>query len=403
MRVEPNACRHRVAKCFNYINFGCGLGPLQARCARNWHSLCVATFSTMRIAIISTPFVPVPPHKYGGTELIVYELVEGLVAQGHDVTLYATGDSRVSAKLRHLYPKAVWPPNAFNELNHVSWAMSEILADGDFDAIHTHSALALPYTRMFPDLPMVYTMHHARDPEFSEFYANFATSMFIAISANQKRQEIPLKHCEVIHHGLNANNFLWSPTAQDYVCFLGRFARIKGPDTAIDVAEKAGLRIKVAGEAHSCDREYVEKEVLPRLKRPHVEYMGCLGLKGKRPLLQHARALLAPIAWEEPFGLFMIEAMLSGCPVVAFRRGSVPEIVDQGVTGFIVDDFDQMVEIIRPGGVLDAFDRRQCREHAVTRFNRDRLIASHERLYSKIVRSNQARDVIVLPELLQRA
>lgn len=357
----------------------------------------------MRIAIISTPFVSVPPRKYGGTELIVYELVEGLVARGHEVTLYATGDSTVSAQLRYLYRKAVWPPNAFNELNHVSWAMAEILADGEFDIIHTHSAYALPYTRMFPQLPIVYTMHHSLDPEFSAFYENFSDSNFIAISANQRKQEIPLKHCEVIHHGLNANNFLWTPSPQDYVCFLGRFARIKGPHTAIDAAEKAGFRIKVAGEAHAVEREFVEKEVLPRLKQPHVEYMGCLGLKGKRPLLQHARALLAPIAWEEPFGLFMIEAMLSGCPVVAFRRGSVPEIVDEAVTGYIVDTFDQMVEIIRPGGVLDAFDRSRCREHAVKRFNRNRFIRRHERVYSKIVKSQQADDIIVLPELLQRA
>ncbi len=189
----------------------------------------------------------------------------------------------------------------------------------------------------------------------------------------------------MIHHGLDPSRFEWTATPRGYVCFIGRFARVKGPHTAIDVAERAGVPIRVAGEVHSVDRAFAEREVIPRLARPHVAYVGCIGVQAKVPLLCDARALLAPIEWNEPFGLVLIEAMLSGCPVVAFPRGSVPELVDPGVTGFIVRDADEMTEAIRPGGVLDDFDRLRCRERAVERFGRDRMVADHERLYARIV------------------
>jgi glycosyltransferase involved in cell wall biosynthesis len=337
----------------------------------------------MRIAMISTPFLAVPPRDYGGTELVVYELVEGLVERGHDVTLFATGDSRVSADLRAFYKQARWPPDPLIELNHVSWAFQQAAA-GDFDLIHTHCAAALALGRLRPGVPLVYTLHHEREPILSEYYSAFPEVQYVAISADQKGREMPLPRCDVIHHGLDPAHYQLSEAPGDHVCFVGRFARVKGPHTAIDVAARAGVPIRVAGEVHAPDRTFARDELEWRLAQPHVRYLGCIGMDAKTALLRDALALVAPVEWNEPFGLILIEALLSGCPVVAFGRGSVPELIEHGVTGFVVDTVDAMVETIRPGGPLQGFDRRRCQAHAVRRFSRARMVSDHERLYQRV-------------------
>ena len=342
----------------------------------------------MRIALVSTPFVAVPPHSYGGTELVVHELTEGLVARGHDVVLFATGDSSTRAQLRALYPEAQWPPQMLTDLNHVSWAMQQIAAHGEFDVIHAHSAVALACARLTPATPVVYTLHHERDPHLSAFYSYCPHVHYIAISHDQRRREIPLEHVDVIHHGLLPSKYECTPTAAgEYVCFVGRFSRVKGPHTAIDAAARAGVPIRVAGGVHPPDEAWVNQYLRDRLAEPHVQYLGVVGLEEKRPLLRDARALLAPIEWNEPFGLILIEAMLSGCPVVAFGRGSVPELVENGVTGFIARNADELVDLVRPGGRVDAFDRQRCRSRAVQRFGRDRMVAQHVALYERVART----------------
>ncbi len=338
----------------------------------------------MRIAMVSTPFLAVPPRDYGGTELVIYELVEGLVARGHQVTLFATGDSQTSAELRAKYPVGQWPPTMLSELDHVSWALREV-AEGSFDVVHLHCAVGLAFGRLLP-VPMVYTLHHVRTRDYSGYYPSFPEVHYVAISADQARREVALPHVTVIHHGLDPARYQWTSHPSDYVAFIGRFAEVKGPHTAIDAAEAAGLPIRVAGETHGVDGDFGRCQVEPRLSRPHVSYVGKVGMAQKVPLLRDARALLAPITWNEPFGLVLAEAMLSGCPVVAFGRGSVPELVEEGVTGFIPADEKEMVEIIRPGGPLDDFDRRRCRRRAVERFGRDRMVVEHERLYRAIRR-----------------
>jgi len=343
----------------------------------------------MRIAIVSTPFLAVPPRLYGGTELVVHELAEGLVERGHEVVLFATGDSRTSADLRSVYPQAQWPPEMLTDLNHVSWAMREIAEDGKFDLIHAHSAVALGCGRLLPAIPLVYTLHHERDEQLSAFYRHCRTVHYVAISHDQRRREIPLEHIDVIHHGIEPSKYAWSTSPSgDYVCFVGRFSRVKGPQTAIEAAARAGVPIRIAGEVHPPDESWVAEALRPRLVETHVSYMGSIGLEEKRPLLRDARALLLPIEWNEPFGLIIIEAMLSGCPVVAFPRGSVPELVEQGVTGYVARDVDDMASLIRPGGAVDHFDRRRCRERAVQRFSRARMVDDHIGLYERIRRSS---------------
>lgn len=344
----------------------------------------------MRIAMVSTPFIAVPPAGYGGTELVVHELVEGLAEAGHDVVLFATGDSRTSGELRSLYGQAQWPPRPLVELSHAAWAVSQVSKE-DFDVVHVHCASALALHRFAPGTRLAYTLHHEQTDELSEFYRLHQDPFYIAISAAQAAREVSLRRLEVIHHGLSPDRFECRERAGEHVAFIGRFSSVKGPHTAIDVAERTGLPIHVAGEIHDVDGDFGEREVLPRLEKSHVTFHGPIGGQAKVPFYRDARALLAPIEWEEPFGLVLIEAMLSGCPVVAFPRGSVPELIEEGVTGFTVKDADAMADVIRPGGPLDAFDRLRCRERAVERFGRDAMVRSHERLYRRMMAESQGR------------
>jgi glycosyltransferase involved in cell wall biosynthesis len=339
----------------------------------------------VRIGLISTPFVAVPPRRYGGTELVVHELAEGLVQRGHDVELFATGDSRTTARLRWCFDRAQWPPAMLTDLDHVSWAMRQVVEHGPFDVVHAHSAVALACARLVPDLPMVYTIHHERDEQLSAFYARCPDVHYVAISEDQRQRETPLPDVTVIHHGVDSGQYRCDAGATgDFVCFVGRFSRVKGPHTAIDAAARAGVPIRMAGEIHPTDGAWAASTLQARLAQPHVTDLGTIGLAEKASLLCEARALLAPIEWNEPFGLILIEAMLSGCPVVAFARGSVPEIVEDGRTGFVAASFDQMVDLIRPGGAVDGFDRVACRKRAVERFSRDRMVTDHFELYDRV-------------------
>ncbi len=346
----------------------------------------------MRIAMISTPFVPVPPLDYGGTELVVFELVEGLVQRGHDVTLYATGDSHTRARLRALYPRGQWPPDPLTDLNHVSFAMRDI-AHGGFDLVHAHSAAALALGRLAP-LPLVYTLHHVHEPTLSEYYRQFPGVEFVAISSDQAGRESGARRCAVIHHGLDPARYCWTDRPGPYVCFVGRFAAVKGLPAAIDAAASAGVPIRIAGQAHPPDRDYVRLEVEPRLRACGVTSLGPIGAREKMRLLRDARALLAPITWNEPFGLILAEALLSGCPVVAFGRGSVPELIEDGVTGFIAESVEEMADLIRPGGEIERLDREEIREVAVRRFSRDRMVNQYEVLYGRVARPQPLRTPI---------
>lgn len=223
--------------------------------------------TSMRIALISTPFAAVPPKGYGGTELLVYELAEGLIARGHDVTVYATGDSRTTAELRALYRESCWPPDPFCDLNHVSWAFRDLVARR-FDVVHAHSTTALALGRLLPDIPLVYTIHHDEQRRISDYYRSFPEVWYVAISADQRARQAPLPRLTTIHHGLDPSRFRWTATRGDYACFIGRLAREKGPHTAIDVAAWAGVPIHVAGAVHPPDVEFARAEVEPRLTLP---------------------------------------------------------------------------------------------------------------------------------------
>lgn len=345
----------------------------------------------MRIAIISTPFIRVPPVGYGGTELFCYELAEGLTARGHDVTVFATGDSAVSCRRRALYASALWPPDPEDEVAHVGWAFAEIVREGRFDVAHLSSPIGVPFAR-FVHVPIVHTIHHARRESSSRIYAQERDITYVAISERQRALEIPLPRSCVIHHGLSPVRYPQSLSDEGYLAHIGRYAEEKGTHLAIDIAQEAGMPLKLAGRAHCKDQGYFNQEVAPRLRSTGLQDLGEVDHERKVALLRGARALLCPLLWEEPFGLIAIEAMLCGTPVLGFRSGSFPEIVDEGVTGYLAEPGD-IEALVRRAGHLGGFDRAACAARARERFSTRVMVSRYEMLYRDVAdpRSHLAR------------
>ena len=331
---------------------------------------------TLRVALVSTPFVSVPPRGYGGTELVVAELAKALTARGIEVVVYATGDSELPGiEVRSYFPAAQWPPDRDIERVHATWSLRDAARDPrGFDVIHVHAPCAVEMARLSP-CPVLCTLHHDFDAELTDMYQRVPQVKLIAISRSQARRE-PAKVSAVVHHGLDPSRFLCLPE-QGYLLFLGRYDRVKGVTEAIEVAVRAGVPLVMAGAPH--EREYYQEEVAPLIAKHGVLEVGPVGGERKAALIARARALLFPIEWEEPFGLVMIEAMLSGVPVLGTSRGAVPEVVDDGVTGLICDDATEMVGAARIADKL--FDRERIRKEAVQRWSAARMADDYLRLY----------------------
>jgi glycosyltransferase involved in cell wall biosynthesis len=335
----------------------------------------------MRIAILSTPFVRVPPSGYGGTELFCCHLAEDLVRRGHRVTLFATGDSEFSGDLRAYVSRAHWPPTDDIDLAHVQWSLSEIARDTEgYDAVQINSAHGIEVARDL-GLSVVYTLHHHRVEQLSRLYAAHQEVHYVGISRRQLELEVPLRNATLIHHGVDVDAYPPSKCSDGYVLHLGRFAPEKGTHLAIEAARRASVKIIVAGRAHpnDTDQRYYREEVAPRLRGPGVELAGEAHHERKVALLRGARALLCPIEWEEPFGLIAIEAMLTGTPVIGFARGSFPEIIDPGVTGLLVSDVPEMASAIH---MVRGWDRMRCARRARERFSATRMADDYERLFA---------------------
>jgi glycosyltransferase involved in cell wall biosynthesis len=343
----------------------------------------------LRIALVSTPFLPTPPLQYGGTELMIAELARALHARGVSVVVYATGDSHLEGiEVRSYFREAQWPPDPCVDRIHSTWCLRDIARDPlGFDAIHVNTVAAVEMAHLSP-YPVICTLHHIHLAELTEMYRRLSQVKLVAISRSQARME-PAPVAAVVHHGLDPTRYHPMPD-QGYLLFLGRYDREKGAHAAIEVAMRAGLPLVMAGAPHEPD--YYQGTVKPLIEQHNVLEVGPVGGLQKAALIARARAVLFPIEWEEPFGLVMIEAMLSGVPVLANARGSVPEIVEDGVTGVICDDASEMVAAARISEKL--FDRAHIRRIGEERFSSARMAADYLRLY----RAAQLRRVATLDE-----
>jgi glycosyltransferase involved in cell wall biosynthesis len=330
----------------------------------------------LRVALVSTPFVPVPPPGYGGTELVVGELARALTARGVEVVVYSTGDSGLPGiEVRSYFPAAQWPPDRDVERVHATWSLRDASRDPrGFDVVHVHSPAAVEMAHLCP-YPVLCTLHHDLNPELTELYRRAPQVTLVAISRSQARRE-PAPVSAVVHHGLDPRRFQPMPE-QGYLLFLGRYDREKGVHHAIEVAVRAGLPLVMAGEPHQ--KDYYQHKIKPLIQKYGVLEVGPVGGSRKSALIARARAVLFPIEWEEPFGLVMIEAMLSGVPVIASARGSAPEVVEDGVTGVLCDDPTEMVAAARLSEKL--FDRARIRRLALQRWTAERMADDYLRLY----------------------
>lgn len=341
----------------------------------------------MHIAQVSPLYESVPPRGYGGTERVVSYLTEELVRQGHQVTLFASGDSVTHARLVPACPSSLrLDPNCVDQLAHHLVMLETVFRmRHEFDLIHFHvDYLHFPWSRR-STVPQLTTLHGRLDiPDLQPVYAEFTEMPVVSISHAQRGPLPDADWIGTVHHGLPRNLYTFRPRPGGYLAFVGRISPEKGADRAIRIARAAGVPLKIAAKVDTADREYFHSTVRPLLRGASaVEFIGEVGEREKNELLGHALALLFPIDWPEPFGLVMIEAMACGTPVIAFPGGSVAEIMEDGVTGFVVQTVD---EAVRAVARVPSLDRRRCREVFERRFTAERMACDYVRLYERVVR-----------------
>jgi len=337
----------------------------------------------MKIAQVSPLIESVPPKLYGGTERIVSYLTEELVLQGHDVTLFASGDSVTAAELVPCAPKALRLAKVQDALPYNVMQLEKIRRRAaDFDVLHFHSDFM--HFPLVPALgaPAVTTMHGRLDlPNYQALVREFSAVPLVSVSDSQ-RGSLRAEWIGTVPHGLPLDLYRFAPEgAGGYLAFLGRISPEKRPDRAIEIARRAGVALKIAAKVDKADQAYFENEIRPLLGDPLIEYIGEINDSEKQAFLGGAMALLFPIDWPEPFGLVQIEAMACGTPVIAWRCGSVPEVVEHGVTGFIVDGIDEAVDAV---DMARSISRKAVRRGFERRFSIERVARDYARVYESL-------------------
>jgi glycosyltransferase involved in cell wall biosynthesis len=354
----------------------------------------------MRIAQIAPLAESVPPKLYGGTERVVAWLVDELVKLGHEVTLFASGDSVTRAKLKSVWPHALRLGRPRADPIAAQTILLDVMAEhaAEFDVIHAHiDWLHLPLLHRI-GVPFLTTLHGRLDlPGLAEVIRRFPDAPFVSISDNQRQPIRNVNWIGTAYHGLPADTLRPAFEPGNYLAFLGRLTAEKGPESAIRIARAAGMPLHIAAKVPRGDRAYFKQKLEPLIDGDRVRLIGEVNDQAKQGFLAGAAALLFPIDWPEPFGLVMIEAMACGTPVIAFRSGSVPEVIDDGVTGFIVDSEAEAVEAIARLGELD---RRKVRARFEQRFTAERMANEYVRHYqSLLVGRSKLRPLSSVPEL----
>lgn len=337
----------------------------------------------MRIAQIAPLAEAVPPRLYGGTERVVWWLTEALVELGHDVTLFASGDSITSAKLIPCAPKGLRLAGINDHTAHTIVMLDTVRRMADqFDILHFHVDL-LPFALFQDEAGKCLTTLHGRQdlPDFWPVYTTFRNMPLVSISDYQRTPLPPVNFVGTVYHGLPEQMIPYSAEGGDYLAFMGRMSPEKRPDRAIAIALAAGVKLKMAAKVDKADQVYFQREIEPLLDHPLIEFIGEIGDADKADFLGNARALLFPIDWPEPFGLVMIEAMAAGTPVIAWGNGSVPEVIDEGRSGFIVHSLEEAVAAVDRIG---AVSRRGVRDRFEARFTARRMATDYVRLYENL-------------------
>ena len=339
----------------------------------------------MRIAQVAPLIESVPPKAYGGTERVVSYLTEELVRQGHEVTLFASGDSVTSANLVACAPRSLrLSDEVIDPLAHQTVELESVAARASqFDVIHWHlDYFHFPMSRRL-GVPQLTTLHGRLDiPDLQPVYTEFSDMPVVSISDDQRAPLPQANWVATIHHGMPFDELVPTGAPEDYLVFLGRVSPEKRADRAIEIARRAGLPLKIAAKVDDADRAYYHDKIEPLLASAHVDFVGEVAGADKQALLSGARALLFPIDWAEPFGLVMIEAMACGTPVIAWPHGSVPEVITDGVNGFIVSSIDAAVDAVRD---LGAVSRESCRAAFEQRFTVDRMARDYLATYERLI------------------
>jgi glycosyltransferase involved in cell wall biosynthesis len=336
----------------------------------------------LRIAHVGPVATSIPPPKSGSVQTMTSLLTEGLVARGHDVTLFATADSKTTATLHALYPRGYWDDSAMWpwELYEMLNLSAAVERAADFDIIHYESLyypISLAFGRLTPT-PILQTLHHAPSDVEVELWSRYPEAPFVAVSQEQARLLSRVNVVATILHGVDTDRFAYRDIPDDYLLFLGRFTEGKGVLQAIEVARRVGMRLILA----AAEEAYYREHVAPHVDNRQIVYVGEADFEAKVKLYGGARALLYPVQVQEPFGLVLVEAMACGTPVAALDRGAVREVVDTGVTGVVYEDLDQMINQL--DRVL-ALDRRGVRQRAVARFSVDRMVDEYVAVYGRLV------------------
>ena len=349
----------------------------------------------MRIAQIAPLFEAVPPKLYGGTERVVSALTEELVGLGHDVTLFASGDSVTQATLSPIRPQALrLDPGIRDWVSCVNAQVEMVRRRAhEFDVLHFHIDYFPNSVMTRQSTPFVTTLHGRLDlPELADIYSLFPEVPLVSISDSQRRPLPHLNWVRTVLHGMPASKLHPVSPAREgedaYFAFLGRISPEKGIESAIRIATACGVKLKVAAKVDVADKKYFEASVQPLLGNGNVEFIGEINDEQKPAFLSGARALLFPIDWPEPFGLVMIEAMACGCPVIAFRRGSVPEVMEDGVTGFVVENEAEAIAAI---GQLHTIDRARVRSRYDQRWTARRMAEDYVDVYEELIAARQPR------------
>ena len=338
----------------------------------------------MKIAQVAPLAERVPPPTYGGIELVVSRLTDELVRRGHDVTLFASGDSQTLARLEAITPRALrLDPEVKEAAVYEQIELSLVYEQAaTFDIIHSHIGIAALTSANLVKTPTIHTLHGSFTPDNSKLFDLHRQQPYISIS--QAQRQLDVNYVRTVYNGIDLQDypFKLQPQNPPYLAFLGRLSSEKGPQHAIAIAKQAGWHLKMAGKIDSVDQQFFEQEIAPQIDGQQIEYLGEVNDTQKAELLGNAAVTLFPITWREPFGLVMIESMATGTPVIVMNLGAVPEVIAHGKTGFVCQSYEEMIQMI-PSAVK--LDRQTCRNHVQDNFSVIQMVNGYEAAYQKLL------------------